>query len=120
MTVFGLPPFLPFSRAAVALAALATFPPLRPRATACGFLDMRGLRFQARNQRHEVRVLGHGEAVVETVRPLRRDDDGAGFFREADTGRAEGVGSGEGSNSVDHVERINPSGLVVNNKVRAA
>jgi len=120
MTFFGLPPFLPFSRAAAAFAALATCPPFRPRATACGFLDMRGLRFQARNQRHEVGVLGHGEAVVETVRPLRRDDDSAGFFGETHTGRAEGVGSGEGSNAVDHVERINPSGSVVNNKVRTA
>jgi hypothetical protein len=35
---FGLPPFLPFLRAAAALASLVAFPPRRPRATAAGFL----------------------------------------------------------------------------------
>lgn len=35
---FGHPPFLPFSRAARALASLVTFPPRLPRATAAGFL----------------------------------------------------------------------------------
>lgn len=34
----GRPPFLPFRRAAFALASDVTLPPLRPRATACGFL----------------------------------------------------------------------------------
>ncbi len=37
-TFFGRPPFDPLARAASAFAALVTFPPLRPRATAAGFL----------------------------------------------------------------------------------
>lgn len=37
-TFRGLPPFLPFSRAASALASLVTCPPFRPSATAAGFL----------------------------------------------------------------------------------
>lgn len=35
---FGRPPFRPFRRAASAFAALVDCPPLRPRATAAGFL----------------------------------------------------------------------------------
>jgi hypothetical protein len=38
VTFLGAPPFLPFSRAAAALASERTLPPLRPRATAAGFL----------------------------------------------------------------------------------
>ena len=34
----GRPPFAPLARAAAALAALLALPPLRPRATAAGFL----------------------------------------------------------------------------------
>lgn len=42
MGLGGLPPRLPLARAASALASDVTFPPLRPRATAAGFL--RGTR----------------------------------------------------------------------------
>jgi hypothetical protein len=38
VTFLGAPPFLPFSRAAAALASERTLPPLRPRETAAGFL----------------------------------------------------------------------------------
>lgn len=40
---FGLPPFAPFTRAASALASVRAFPPLRPKATAAGFLRGKAL-----------------------------------------------------------------------------
>lgn len=49
-TLFGRPPFWPFARAAAALASDVALPPLRPSATAAGFL-----RGMAANLRQAIR-----------------------------------------------------------------
>lgn len=67
MTFRGLPPFLPFLRAAAALASVValppTFPPRRPNATACGFL--RGTANQgARDMRADALIAGVAQRLV--------------------------------------------------------
>jgi len=74
---FGRPPLAPFRRAAVALAPDVTRPPLRPRATAAGFLrDMgkqRGItrHGESLKGRDTIAELTGGKAVHLSASTLR-------------------------------------------------
>jgi hypothetical protein len=98
-TFFGRPPFAPFARAASALASERTLPPLRPKATAAGFL--RGTAdsqsrvaelFTNRVGRHghgqrSGHVL-HGEEQLKAASRALRGEQGAGSRPWRRTSRA--------------------------------
>jgi hypothetical protein len=93
---FGRPPFMPLSRAAAALASLVrpllALPPLRPSATAAGFLRGTGIVLVALDRKfgETLRDLVHGLPV-----PVG-DRDGAGFHEFAAAIFDGGLGVGHG------------------------
>lgn len=101
-TLRGRPPFFPFRRAASALAALLTLPPLRPRATAAGFLRaMWRQRFQTSHERGVVGQFSAGDVGI--VRPAVRFAAGEGgtFLGEMVFRRSESVGLCVGRHAQD-------------------
>lgn len=131
MTFFGLPPFFPFARAAATFAADVTLPPFRPSATAWGFLLTRQLRNAGAKVRDLPRVIGQrltgSQMVTAAGAALTAPCFGGDFFVLMANGGGERVTQGkrnlQPTDSVRvrrHTERINPSGLDVNKKVRAA
>jgi hypothetical protein len=131
-TFFGLPPFRPFACAAAVFAGDVTCPPFRPSATACGFLltERRRPRPQPDQFTAYIRQCQHRDLMVMAAGVvLLAPVFGGHLFRLPTHGARERVTQGNrqgrprnqgGRYVVDHVERINPSGLDVNNKVRAA
>lgn len=75
LAFFGLPPFAPFARAASAFASERTLPPLRPSATAAGFLRGTADSQRLGAQRPANCVGGHRNIVAPTGLASRGRDD---------------------------------------------